>query len=584
MQQLLLLKDIKEESNQELKEQIVKGIPSSPGIAIGLATIIEAEKIIQPDERIPEEDIPDEIAKFEAGINEITQEFLTVMSKVGSDNSNVRAVLESNLFIISDRIFTDSIKTKINTGFSVESAVIQEFEQQISFFKRSNDALIRDRALDLQHIMERLLAVLRHRCIFYAVSEGQIVVAQSVTPADVVNLKDSGISAIITEVGGISSHSNILARSFEIPAVIGIKSATNLIHYNSKLIVDGYSGYVIINPTPETLKKYKAQKLSDQKRQHELGKLIKVSSETKDKRKIKLQAIVSFPDDVDAASKAGAEGVGLVRSENILNTMSDFPNEEEQTDWYSEIADRAYPHEVIIRAFDVGSDKFASGIPKHESNPALGFRGIRFLLHRTDIFITQIRAVLRASKYKNIKFMLPMIANLREIQQTKAIVERAKDMLRKENMDFDARMPLGIMIETPAAVVLADRFAEECDFFSIGSNDLTQYTLAADRTNEHVNDYFDDFHPAVIRMIKTTLDKAKEKQIPVGICGELAGHSAATKLLIGLGFKELSVSPPSLLELKKRVLEIDFSEAETFANQVLQCSSYYEVRKLINNL
>ncbi len=569
--------------DQQIAEIIIKGIPSSPGVAIGQAAIIEAEKIVLPNERIPFEDIPDEIAKFEAAINEMTQEFIRVMNKVGEDDMNVKTVLETNLFIISDSVFTDSIKKRIKGGMSVENAVIQEFEMQITFFKRSNDILLRDRALDLQHIMERLLAVLRNRCVYFAVNQGQIVVAQSITPEDVVNFNDSGIAAIVTEVGGISSHSSILARSFDIPSVLGIKNATQIIGHYSQIVVDGYSGTVIINPSEQTIEKYEKQKEFDNNYQKELGKLIKVTAATIDKRRIRTQAIVGFPEDVDAAAKAGAEGVGLVRSENILNFRDDFPDEYEQTEWYSEIADRAYPSEVIIRAFDVGSDKFAPGIPRHESNPALGFRGIRFLLQRNDVFLTQIKAVLRASKYKNVKFMLPMVANLREITQSKILIEKAKEILKQENQDFDQKMPFGIMIETPAAVILAERFAEECDFFSIGTNDLTQYALAADRTNEMVNEYYDDFHPAIIRMLKMVLDAAKKRKIPVSICGEIAGHAAATNLLIGLGFSDLSVSPPSILELKKRILEVNFKKAEKFARQVLKCSSHSEVRDLIES-
>ncbi len=576
----LLLERVK----QPVKETVIKGIPSSPGIAIGKAALLEAEKIIIPGERIPLEDIPDETARFDAAVNELTQQFLTVLKKVGEENTNVRGVLESNLLIISDSFFIDSIKKRIDSGISVESAVVQEFEKQKAYFKNSKDALLRDRAIDLQHIMERLLSVLRNRCIYYAVAEGQVIIAPSVNPTDVVNFKESGIAAIVTEVGGISSHSSILARSFEIPSVIGVKKASRVISYNSRIVVDGYSGIVIANPTSETLAKYELKKEYDKKHRQELGELIILPSETRDKKSIKLQAIVNFPEDVESAVKVGAQGVGLVRSENMLLTNKGYPGELAQAEWYTEIADRAYPHEVIIRAFDVGSDKFAAGIPRHESNPALGFRGIRFLLRRTDIFFTQIKAVLRASKNKNVKFMLPMIANLREIMQSRQLIERAKESLSRADVDFDPAMPLGIMIETPAAVLLADSLAEKSDFFSIGTNDLTQYTLAADRTNELVNEYYDDFHPAVLQMIKVTIDKASKKKIPVGICGELAGHAGATKLLIGLGIREMSVSPSAFLELKKRVLETDYREAKRFAGKILKCNSFYEVRKMLNAL
>jgi phosphotransferase system enzyme I (PtsI) len=293
-------------------------------------------------------------------------------------------------------------------------------------------------------------------------------------------------------------------------------------------------------------------------------------------------------EDVDSAMMVGSEGIGLVRSEHLVLSLKYFPDEEEQVKWYKEIAQRAYPNIVTIRAFDVGSDKYAEGMSKHENNPALGFRGIRFLLYREDLFITQIKAILRASKNKNIRLMLPMISHINEVVQSKVLIEKCKKLLLEQNTNsefriqhsellFDMNMPVGIMIETPAAALIATKLAEYCDFFSIGSNDLTQYTLAADRTNELVTDIYDSFHPSVLKLIKMTVDAGKKKGIPVGICGELAGHPAATGLLIGFGITELSVAPPILLELKKRIRDINTKKAKKIANEILKFNSLHEI-------
>ncbi|MFA6572226.1 MAG: phosphoenolpyruvate--protein phosphotransferase, partial [Bacteroidota bacterium] len=380
-----------------------------------------------------------------------------------------------------------------------------------------------------------------------------------------------------TEAGGITAHSSILARSFEIPAVIGVNEITQFVNHNDTAMVDGYAGYVIFNPSEEKIELFKIKRSEEEGHRRELGQLVKIKTSTKDGRKIHLLSNCDSPEEVDSAMMVGSEGIGLVRSEHLVLALNYFPDEQEQYKWYSEIAQRAYPNMVTIRAFDVGSDKYAEGMSKHENNPALGFRGIRFLLHREDLFITQIRAILRASKNKNIRIMLPMVSNLSQIESSKVLIEKCKDMLRQENELFDSQIPVGIMIETPAAALLAEKFAENCDFFSIGTNDLTQYTLAADRTNELVTGIYDSFHPAVLKLIKSAVDGAKKKNIPVGVCGELAGHTAATELLIGLGIDELSTVPSILLELKSRILKIKYSKSKKIAKEILNCNSFYEV-------
>ncbi len=563
-------------------ESVLKGIPSSPGLAIGRVKIIYRESIIIPSKHIPEEEIPFELDKFKTAIEELIKEFLAVLNKMEKEAKNVIAVLETNLFILTDDFMLESIKSRIKKGYSAESAVMQEFDSQRQFLTKSRDSILRERAMELDNIKHRLLSVLRDNKLDIEIDSETILVAQTLSTTDLVNLKEAGVKAIVTEIGGISSHLSILARSFEIPAVIGVKDATQAIKDRAEIIVDGYSGIVTINPGRKTKSLFKIKKSKEVEHRSKLGDLVRQSSETLDGRKIMLMSNIDFPEDVESAVLVGSEGIGLVRSENLILLHGDFPDAKIQYEWYKAMADRAYPNNITIRAFDVGSDKYAEGVPVHENNPALGFRGIRFLLTRDDLFKAQICAVLRASVNKNVKLMLPMITNVYELLKSLKIINICKQELEKENVKFDKHIPIGVMIETPAAALIADQLAEYVQFFSIGTNDLTQYTLAADRTNDLVADYYNSFHPGIMKLIKMTVDAAEKYNIPVSVCGEMAGHAASTSLLIGLGVTELSVSPAVLLETKNRVRSTKYSDSVILAEKIMKSTSYKQIRKLLS--
>lgn len=563
-------------------EHRFKGIPASQGIVIGKAVVLRAEAFVFSAEHIEPECIPEEIDRFYSALKNSAIELQQIIDIAEKEASHVAPILETYLLILTDETVSDSIRRRIQQGFySAENAVMQEFDAQKQFFTLAKDPILRERAVELDHVKDRLLNGLRNRSISHSDAENSIIVAPSITPTDLMLFNKEGALAFITEVGGIASHASILARSLSIPAVIGVRDIAHLIHNDDLLIIDGNAGLIISNPKPETLTKFQKRKREEEENKRKLGKLATAKAETHDGRAIHLLANIDSIEDVAAAQIAGAEGIGLIRSEYLIIQRQHFPTEDEQLDWYNEIAERMYPCHVTIRAFDVGSDKYAEGLP-HEDNPALGVRGIRFLLHRKDIFKLQIKAVLRASKHRNVRLMLPMISTMDELIETKEFIEKCKSSLRKSNIPFDDRMPVGMMIETPAAALMAIDFAAQVDFFSIGTNDLTQYTLAADRTNEYVADIFDPFHPAVLRLMKITIDAAKARNIPVGICGEMAGHSAATELLIGLGVDELSVTPPLLLELKKRIRKADSLKSQTIATLALRANSGSEARKAIS--
>lgn len=568
-------------NKNNIKQVNLKGIPSSGGISIGKAAVIKPDTVVSPDEHIDADKVSEEIVRFDTSVRELIKEFLTVLDRVKKEAGNVAAILETNLLMLTDTYLNDAIQRRIKNCFSAESSIIQEFDEQKHFLINSRDSLLRERAIELDQLKERMLGALKNQSMFYDVPEGSIVVAQSLSPSDIIHFKETGISGIITEIGGITSHSSILARTYDIPEVIGVKTVTDLIKNGTPIIVDGFSGAVIIKPNQSTVLEY-VKKISEiAAHKKKLGTLHKVKSVTLDGIRIHLMSNIDSIDDINQTVISGGEGIGLLRSEYMILSTKHLPGEDEQFDWYNEIAARIYPNPVTIRVFDIGSDKFSEGLPRHEDNPALGFRGIRFLLSRKDIFKSQIRAILRASKNKNLRIMLPMITRHSEIILSKHIIEECKQELYDKHIAFDRNIPVGVMIETPAAAIVSEAIAGDVDFFSIGTNDLTQYTLAADRGNELVSDIFDSFHPAVIRLISYTVKAAKKYKIRVGVCGELAGHAASTALLIGLGIEELSVAPSILLETKSRILELNSSHSKELAEKALICPTVEEIHRLI---
>ncbi len=564
------------------KEFTLRGIPSSPGIAFGKALVLINESISHRDEKIDIVEIQGEKDRFLNALNNINQEYEELKERVRHDESSVSSIIESNLLILNDPLLKEAICNYIESGKSAENSVIKEIEKQKDFFKKSKDSLLRERAAELEHLKQRFLSALRRKSGRHAIKPGSIVVAQSVSTSDMIHYRDAKVAAIVTEVGGIASHTSILARSFEIPAVIGITSATKKISAGDEIIVDGFTGRIFTNPGRKTKSDWRTRKQDADRHKEELGALIKLSAVTTDGKSISLQSNADTLEDVKNALSLNSEGFGLVRSESLMLYMNHIPNWEEQYKQYSKIANMAYPRPVTIRVFDFGSDKPHLEYPYHENNPALGFRGIRFLLQRQDIFKTQLRAILGASVNKNIRLMLPMISNVDEVQHSLEIIEKCKQELRDAHIEFDNNIPVGVMIETPAAVHVAKKLAEITSFFSIGTNDLTQYAIAADRTNEMVADVYDPFHPAIIHMIKMTVDAAHKNHIPVSICGELAGHSAATQLLIGLGVDEFSVAPSTLLETKHRIRNTSFEKALQLTKRVLNSSTHEEIRIILD--
>lgn len=533
---------------------------------------------------IAESEVTNEVDRLHAAHQATIADLRHAIDLATSESTTVVSILESYLMIASDPIITQAIIKRIESGASAEAAVVDEFDVHKTFLYSARDQLLRERVQDFEHVVERMLAALRNRTLSHELRSDSIVVAGTITPHDMLFFKRMSTIGFITEVGGVTSHSCILAREYGIPAVIGIRNATDLIGDGDEIIVDGFTGLVVVRPNDATLQSYHKRMAEQSRERSELASLAALPSVTRDGQTVVLRANIDSAIDADAAGAVGCDGVGLVRTETMLVAFGRYPSADEQYQWYRSILERCGTSSVTFRAFDVGSDKFREGIPHHEENPALGLRGIRFLLYRPDIFEQQVEAILRASVHGDVKFMLPMISSIEELDAARRIMDHTIASLHRRGVAINASIPIGVMIETPAAALLARSFAERVQFLSIGTNDLAQYTLATDRTNELVADIFDAMHPAVVRLIAQTVHAANEVGIPVSVCGELAGHAAATELLLGLGLRELSVAPSLALELKHRIRMADSVACANAVATVLTCTSTTEVYAVLQSL
>ncbi len=567
------------EGTTHARERRFKGIAASPGIWRGKISVRTLSRIRKKRSLSPDE-IETELQRFATAHNDCVAELEDVIRQAVGDKRVVRPILETQLLLLTDTTIVDHIQQRIRNGEPAENAVHAEYSAQSTLLKRVHDTMLRDRASDIDSIKHRLVSQLNSARLHGSIvdGEGTILVAPFVSPTEVVIFRDKGIKAFVTELSGIASHASIMSRQLNIPAVIGVKEVTKFMKDGATAIVDGFTGTIVVNPRPETLLKFERRISTLADSENKLGKLAKQPSQTSDKRKIGLLANVSNLEEIEQVTANRADGIGLIRTESFAMTRGAIPSEKEQVQYYREIAERAYPLPVNIRAFDFGSDK-SIGMMLPEDNPALGMRGMRWLLKNKKVFRQQVRAVLRASKHKNIRFMLPFVTSLNEAHKAMEVIQQVKASLTRKGTAFDARTPIGIMIETPSAAMQAQSLAAMFDFISIGTNDLTQYTLAADRTNPLVAAAYDYFHPAVLQLISRVAEAGVMLDIPVGICGEMASHPATTQLLIGMGITELSVVPSQLLNTKKQIRKTSFRRARKLAVDIMQIPDAQQIRK-----
>jgi phosphotransferase system enzyme I (PtsI) len=561
------------------KEKIFKGIPASPGITIGKAYLYTKNQIKINVQNLDVSEIENEIEEFNKAIElsrkELNKIFTISKERIGEQQSKI---FDAQIEILNDTIFINSVLERIRKEKRSASYIFNnEINKLGKILLSANDDYMKERFADINDVKNRVVRNMKREKLVSKVDEDSVIVAHELTPADTILFSRRKVQGYATDTGGITSHAAIISRALRVPAVVGMKIISKAIKTGNPIIIDGFEGVFILYPEKDTIKKYREKFNEYEKHEKKLLKIIDLPCETLDNKKFYITANIEFNEEINFITKYGHCGIGLYRTEHLFIEKGDFPSEQEQIEEYVHIANHTYPNPVIIRTFDIGGDKLLPSSLK-ESNPFLGWRGIRICLDRVQIFKEQLRALLLSSTKGNIKIMLPMISSLDEVKKSKEILNEVKQDLDSRGLDYDRNIPLGIMIEVPSACMLADELAKEVDFFSIGTNDLIQYLLAVDRGNEMISDMFQEFHPAVIRTLKKIVDSAHKNNIMVSICGEMASLPTATSVLIGLGIDELSVIPSMLLEIKQIIRAIKMSEVKALADSLLQYSSEEKIR------
>lgn len=560
---------------------VISGIAAAPGIVIGKTYLFNKEIISVSDEKIsdPNSAIQDFMQALERSKYELNKIFELAKSKMGEERAEI---FQAQMMILDDQILIDEIIQRIKKEErSPEYIVHNSITKYQDLMVVSSETYMQERALDIEDIKHRIIKNLQKKRWQSKIIENAIVVSSNLSPSDTILFSKRNTLGYVLDRGGLTSHAAIIARSLNLPAVVGTHNASQLIKNEDTLIVDGFHGFVFVNPTEEQISFYKEKVENLEQINLQMKDLIDKPTKTIDGIEIELMANVDVSGEIDLVLSQGANGVGLYRTEQVIEELGVIPSEEEQTKIYSNLATRLYPLQTIIRAFDIGGDKIMP-IKLRENNPFLGLRGIRFLLDNKDIFSSQIRAILKASVNKNVKFMIPMISTFKEITQTKQLIKTCMKELDKEKIEYDKNIKLGIMIEVPSAAVMANELAKEVDFFSIGTNDLIQYLIAVDRGNDYVSHLYQEFNPSVLKTLGFIIEAAKRNKIEVSICGEMAADTLAVPILIGLGLNSLSVSPAALLPVKRTIRSIKYSEAKILAENCARLTSQEEVLEQID--
>jgi phosphotransferase system enzyme I (PtsI) len=567
-----------------MPETILKGIPAAPGIIVGKAYLIDSEDFTVTKRHITERDLPSEINRFQDALIKTRSEILKIQDKISKDmGAEHGEIFSAHLLVLEDTMLIEEVIAKMKKErIGVEYIFLDVLRKYIRTFAKMDDEYLKERISDINDVGKRVLRNLlgAKQISLSNLKEKVIIIAYDLSPSDTAVMHRKNVIGFATDIGGRTSHTAIMAKSLEIPAVVGLEKITKIIRNGDTIIVDGNRGTIITEPQKKTLEKYIAERKKYEKLEKELSTLKNLPCETLDGHRIELSANIELHEEVASATKHGADGIGLYRSEFFYINRTDLPTEEEQFKAYKEVAKKMAPKPIIIRTLDLGGDKFLSQleIPR-EMNPFMGWRAIRFCLARPDIFKVQLRAILRASAYGNLKIMYPMISGVEELRQADAILQEVKAQLKKEKIPFSKNIEVGAMIEIPSAALTSDIIAKEVDFFSIGTNDLIQYALAVDRVNEKIAYLYEPAHPAVLRLIKNVIDNGHKEGIWVGMCGEMAGDPALALILLGLGLDEFSTSPILLPEIKKIIRAFKLSDAKKMAEKAFTFTTGAEVEE-----
>lgn len=556
------------------------GIPVSRGIAIGRAHLLAPAALDVQHYLIADDQVEAEVLRLQSAIAAVHAELQAIWNELPQDApAELGAFIDVHALILSDPMISEMPLEIIRSRYyNAEWALVTQIEELSAQFEEIEDPYLRERRADIQQVGERVLKVLTGSANLLPKSDGSegsasmIVVAHDISPADMLQFRNRAFNGFITDVGGQNSHTAIVARSLDIPATVGVSNASELIVQGDWLIIDGDAGVVVVDPTPVVLDQYREKQARQIRDRKKLGKLKKTPSLTLDGTPITLLANIEFPDDCAHAMDAGAHGIGLFRSEFLFmgrtGHANQLPSEEEQFESYKRAVIAMKGRPVTIRTLDIGADKPLDFAEQTALNPALGLRAIRFCLSEPQMFLTQLRAILRASAFGPVKLLVPMLAHAFEIDQTLLMIEQAKKQLREEKIKFDPELPVGAMIEIPAAALTLPLFIKRMDFLSLGTNDLIQYTLAIDRVDHEVAHLYNPLHPAVLYLLSSTIAIAAKAGVPISVCGEMAGDTHMTRLLLGMGLREFSMHPSQLLAVKNEILNSDLTVLEPVTKKI----------------
>lgn len=573
------------------------GLGVSRGIAIGRAMLVSQATLEVAHLTIAAKCVDQEISRFDAAVQEVRDELSAMKTGMEKAPSELSAFIDLHLMFLEDPELVEVPKQLIrDRRCNAEWALVQQMEQLVAQFDDFEDAYLRERKYDVVQVVERVVKELVGEHALSKRTKGRlaethkgakeenlIIVAHDISPADAIAFKDQRFASFITDVGGATSHTAILARSMAIPAIVGMENARTLIRDDELLIIDGMRGVVIVDPEPKVLEEYKIRKHQLELQRNQLKRLKDAKPETLDEVPVQLLANIELPADAEEALRQGADGVGLFRTEFLFLGRGDMPSEEEQFEAYRQVVETMAGRPVTIRTFDLGGDK-SLDTQRTQTNPALGRRAIRLSLAEPKMFQTQLRAILRASAFGKVKMLIPMLSHAHQIEATLRAVDQAKAKLREQGIAFDETVELGGMIEIPAAALAIGIFLKRLNFLSIGTNDLIQYTLAIDRMDEQVASLYDPLHPAVLMLIAHALSSAEKAEIPVSVCGEMAGDPRLTRLLLGMGLRQFSMHPSQILAVKSRVLMADTNEVTPQVRKMLRLDESAKLKEALEKL
>ncbi len=569
---------------------VLHGASVSAGITIGHAHLVSTARLEVGHYEIAEDAVEDEVARFNVAVNRVRDEFAAIESHIPPGSpAEFGALINVHRMILEDSTLSKVPQELMRERrCNAEWALVQQMERLVEQFESIDDPYLRERKADVEQVVERVLKALMGSdtppAPQLAEEKNLIVVAHDLAPADMILFKRHHFGGFVTDVGGVTSHTAILARSLGIPALVGLHHARHMIREGELVIVDGVQGVMIVDPDPIVLHEYQLRQSQLEIERQKLKRLRTTRAATLDGTPVALYANIELPQDIAQVLEAGAEGVGLFRTEFLFLNRKDLPDEDEQFEAYRDVAQAMENHPVVLRTLDVGADKALHGDGHVMPNPAMGLRAIRYCLAEPQMFLTQLRAILRASRYGELRILLPMLVHPHEVEQALALLRQAKQQLDERGVPYAASIPVGGMIEIPAAALALPVFMRRLDFLSLGTNDLIQYTLAIDRADDAVAHLYDPLHPAVLQLVARTIQTANRGGTPVAVCGEMVGDLSLTRLLLGFGLRNFSMHPTQLLAIKERVLKTDLAQTRTLAQRVLRSDDPGRIRDLIAKL